>query len=65
MIASVFHIYKKKILYPEILQYMTLGPYMLIYTKDEVCMTIYSELSIHSKHKKSTKMSVINSFKSE
>ena len=31
---------------------------MHIYTKDEVCMTIYSELSIDSKPK-STKMSVI------
>ena len=32
---------------------------MHIYTKDEVCMIIYSELSIDSKPKKSTKMSVI------
>ena len=35
-----------------------LGAYMHIYTKDEVCMTIYSELSIDSKPMKSTKMSV-------
>ena len=35
-----------------------LGAYIHIYTKDEVCMTIYSELSIDSKPKKSTKMSV-------
>ena len=33
---------------------------MHIYTKDEVCMTIYSELSIDSKPKKNTKMSVIH-----
>ena len=32
---------------------------MHINTKDEVCMTIYSELSIDSKPKKSTKMFVI------
>ena len=32
---------------------------MHIHTKDEVCMIIYSELSIDSKPKKSTKMSVI------
>ena len=32
---------------------------MHIYTKDYVCMTIYSELSIDSKLMKSTKMSVI------
>ena len=32
---------------------------MHIYTKDEVCMTIYCELSIDSKPKESTKMSVI------
>ena len=30
-----------------------------IYTKDEVCMIIYSELSTDSKPEKSTKMSVI------
>ena len=35
-----------------------LGPSMHIYTKDEVCTTIYSELSIDNKPKKSTKMSV-------
>ena len=32
---------------------------MHIYTKDYVCMTIYSELPIDSKPMKSTKMSVI------
>ena len=32
---------------------------MHIYTKDEVCMTVCSEISIDSKPKKSTKMSVI------
>ena len=31
---------------------------MHIYTKDEVCMIIYSELSIDSKPTKSAKMSV-------
>ena len=36
-----------------------LGTYMHIYAKDEVCMTMYSELYIDSKPKKSTKMSVI------
>ena len=32
---------------------------MPIYTTDEICMAIYSELFIDSNHKKSTKMSVI------
>ena len=32
---------------------------MHIYTKNKVSMTIYNELSIDSKPKKSTKMSVI------
>ena len=32
---------------------------MHIYTEDKVCITIYSQLSIDSKPKKSTKMSVI------
>ena len=36
-----------------------LEAYIHIYTKDNVCMIIYSELSIDSKPKKSTKMSVI------
>ena len=36
-----------------------LGAFMHIYTKDEVCMIIYSELSIDSKPKKRTKMFVI------
>ena len=37
---------------------------MHIYTKDQVCMTIYSELSIDSKPMKSTKMSGHNDQKS-
>ena len=41
----------------------TLEANMDIYTKDEVCMTVYSELSIDSKPKKSTKMSVIYKLK--
>ena len=36
-----------------------LGACMHIYAKDEVCTTTYSELSIDSKPKKSTKMPVI------
>ena len=35
-----------------------LWAHMHIYIKDEVCMTIYRELSIDKKPKKSTKMSV-------
>ena len=39
------------------------GAYCHIYTKDEAYMTIYSEVFIDSKPKKSTKMSVIYKFK--
>ena len=38
---------------------------MHIYTKDEVCMTIYSELSIDSKLKKVPKCLSFTSYKSQ